>query len=141
MSAIISWRGRVRAVVIGGTVRVSNDLAGRSEDDPEVVWIAALADQALDWPQGVTWDLDIAARAARALVLDVELFAAAMRWCRDSRQLACLCGVPVDVVEARLRDRDVRDLAGPGVSGPGGRRGPGRVPRRRGAARCAWTGR
>lgn len=135
MSAIISWKGRVRAVVVGRAVRFCDDLAERPIDDPDVVWTAALAQQALAWPEGVAWDTDLAARAARRALMESEIVVGCLAWCQDSRQLSSLLGVPVDVVADRTRDQDVRGA----VSRFHGRHGRVRGPRRGGDGPCGRT--
>ena len=90
-----------------GRIQLSAELRAAPPDDPWVLWATALANQsAVRRPRSAA-ELDDCARQARADLLPAVAFADAYRREPDRAALARVLGLPVEVIENRLRDMDV----------------------------------
>lgn len=135
MDTLISFRGRVRAVVVGDAVRLTAEHRELGPEDPDTLWVLALVAQAQGWPPDVQWNQELASRAARGTLAPAVDVVAAWSRAEDLRSLAAALGLPWEVALMRLFDRDVV-AAFSAAEPPGLARGPQRrVARRR--VRCS----
>lgn len=90
-----------------GRIQLSAELRAAPPDDPWVLWTTVLGNQTAVRRPRSTRELEDCSRDARTELLPAVAFADAYRREPDRRALAEILGLPVEVLEDRLRDMDV----------------------------------